>query len=138
MYLFICFDSYPCSNFLIPQKIPWPMQKKNTFKLIKPIKDSLKSNYYSLKKVQTLLIFHSNYKTNFTDQMISQTQYCMHLQTSEHISQLSNPFTSCMETYILVQIKTFQHHLPNSTVQKYLSSINEFCNQLKLQIFINL
>ena len=109
-------------------------KKRNTFQLIKPIKDSLKSNCYSLKKVQTLLIFHSNGKTNFTDQMISQTQYCMHLQTSEHISQLSNAFTGCLETQILVEMKSFQNHLPNSSVQKALNSINKFYNQLKLEI----
>jgi hypothetical protein len=48
--------------------------------------------------------------------MISQTQYCMHLQTREHISQLSNAFTGCLETYILVEMKSFQNHLPNSSV----------------------
>jgi hypothetical protein len=35
-------------------------------------------------------------------------------------------------------MKSFQHHLPNSSVWKALSDINEFYNQLKLEIFINL
>jgi hypothetical protein len=39
---------------------------------------------------------------------------------------------------IWVEMKSFQHHLPNSSVWKALSYINEFYNQLKLEIFIDL
>jgi hypothetical protein len=39
---------------------------------------------------------------------------------------------------IWVGMQSFQHHLPNSRVCWALSSINEFYNELKLEIFIDL